>query len=137
MGWFDGSPCQRSIGQGLRFSTYRSLPSIRERANGVPMNRLFVRFAVSAVEAPKVTQISLSNLNDRSPVTQLQIKVSAGFPFELRIPSYSGRSVGVHFLRSFLYELPFRRYKALKSRTYPVFEISMTLRTRLSDTFHY
>jgi len=30
-------------------------------ANGVPtLNRLFVRLAISAVEAPKVTQISLS-----------------------------------------------------------------------------
>jgi len=43
------------------FSTSLSLPSIRERANGVPTpNRLFV--TVLAVKAPKVTQISL---NDR------------------------------------------------------------------------
>ena len=62
LGCFDGSSCHTPRGQGLRFSTYRSLPSIRERANGVPMNRLFVRFAVSAVEAPKVIQISLSEL---------------------------------------------------------------------------
>jgi len=48
-------------GQVLRFPTYRSLPSIKGRANGVPtLNRLFVRLTISAVEAPKVTQISLS-----------------------------------------------------------------------------
>jgi len=39
------------------------------------------------------------NLNDRSPVTQPQITVSV--LFELYSPSYSGRSGGVHFLRSF------------------------------------
>ena len=38
-------------------------------------SRLFMRLTVSAVEAPKVTQISL-NLNDRSPVKKLQITVS-------------------------------------------------------------
>jgi len=48
-------------GQRLRFLTYRSLPSIRGSAKGVPaLNGLFVRLTVSAVEAPKVTQISLS-----------------------------------------------------------------------------
>jgi len=65
LGCFDGS---RSVwqlawptGQGLRFSTYRSVPSITGRANGVSiLNRLFVRLTVLAVEAPKVTQISLS-----------------------------------------------------------------------------
>jgi len=48
---------------GVTFLTYRSLPSIRGRARpkGVPtLNRLFVRLTVSAVEVPKVTQISLS-----------------------------------------------------------------------------
>jgi len=44
-GCFDGSPCHRSTGQGLRFSTYRSLPSIGGRANGVPtLNRLCVTY---------------------------------------------------------------------------------------------
>jgi len=37
------------------------------------------------------------------------------FPFELCIPSYSGRSGGVHFLRRFLCELPFFRFKLFKS----------------------
>jgi len=46
---------------GVTFSTYRSLSSIRGRANGVPtLNRVFVQLTVSAIEAPKVTQISLS-----------------------------------------------------------------------------
>jgi len=42
LGCFDGSPYYRPTGQGLCFSTYRSLPSIiRGRANGVPtLNRL-------------------------------------------------------------------------------------------------
>jgi len=62
MGCFDGSPCHRPTGQGLRFSTKLSLSSIRGRANGVPIqNQLLVRLAVLAVEAPKVTQISLSD----------------------------------------------------------------------------
>jgi len=43
-GSFNSSPCHRPTGQGVRFSTYLSLPSIRGRANGVPiLNRLFVR----------------------------------------------------------------------------------------------
>ena len=51
----------KATGQGLRFSTYRSIPSITGRANGVStLNLLFVRLTVLAVEAPKVTQISLS-----------------------------------------------------------------------------
>ena len=37
------------------------------------------------------------------------------FPFELYTLSYSGTSGGVHFLRRFLYELPFFRFKAFKS----------------------
>jgi len=57
------SPCHRLTGQALRFSTYRILPSIRGRANGVPTpNGLFVRLTVSAVAAPKAIQISLSEL---------------------------------------------------------------------------
>jgi len=67
-GWFctkrpfldcsDGSPCHRPTGNGLRFSTYHSFPSIRGRGNGMPtLNRLFVRLTVSAVEAPKVIKI--------------------------------------------------------------------------------
>jgi len=45
---------------GVTFSTYRGLPATRGRANGVPtLNRPFVRLTASAVEAPKVTKISL------------------------------------------------------------------------------
>jgi len=40
------------------------------------MNRLVVRLTVSVVEAPKITQISQSDLNDCFPVTQLQVTVS-------------------------------------------------------------
>jgi len=43
-GCFNSSPCHKPTGQGVRFLTYLSLPSIRGRANGVPiLNRLFVR----------------------------------------------------------------------------------------------
>jgi len=43
-GCFISFPCHMPTGQGVRFSTYLSLPSITGRANGVPMvNRLFVR----------------------------------------------------------------------------------------------
>ena len=60
-GCFDGSPCDRPTSQGLRFSTSLRIPSVTGRANGVPaLNRLFVRLTISAVEAPKVTQILLS-----------------------------------------------------------------------------
>jgi len=56
-GCFDGSPCDRPTDQGLRFSTW-----LRERANGVPTpNPLFVQLTVSAVEAPTVTQILVSD----------------------------------------------------------------------------
>jgi len=55
-GCFEWTPCYRPSGQALHFST-----SITGRANGVrTSNRLFVRLTVSAVEAPKVTQISIS-----------------------------------------------------------------------------
>jgi len=43
-GCFNSSPCHMPTGQGIRFSTYLSLPSITGRANGVPiLKRLFVR----------------------------------------------------------------------------------------------
>jgi len=43
------------------FDLALSLPSITGRANSVPIsNRLFMRLIVSAVEAPKVTQISIT-----------------------------------------------------------------------------
>jgi len=49
------------LGHRLRFSIQLNLPSVRDRANGVPTpNRLFVRLTVLAVYAPKVTQISIS-----------------------------------------------------------------------------
>ena len=80
------------------------------------LNRLFMRLAISAVEAPIFTQISLSELNDRSPVTQLQIMVSVfrlNYVFRrvvetLMVCTFSG---------GFLYELPFHPYKAFKSPT--------------------
>jgi len=102
---------------GVTFSTYRGLPSTRGRANGVPtLNRPFVRLTVSAVEAPKVIKISLSEPK-RSLSGDTATDHGICFPFELCIPSYSGRSNGVHFLRRLLHELPFRRYKAFKSPT--------------------
>jgi len=58
------------------------------------------------------------------------------FRFELCIPSYSGRSSGVPFVRSVvvrLIVLPLQGFEF----TYPIFEISMTLRTRSPDVFHH
>ena len=71
---FHGSPCTELQVRGCVF---RLIPHLLEegRANGVPtLNRLFVRLTVSAVEALKVTQISITerHVNERSPVTQLQ-----------------------------------------------------------------
>ena len=40
------------------------------------------------------------------------------FPFELCTPSYSGRSAGEHFLRRFLYELPFSVSRLLNHLLY-------------------
>jgi len=101
LGCFDGSSCHRPTGQALRFSTYRSLPSIRGRANGVPtLNRLFVRLTVSAVEAPKLIQISLSELQ-RSLSGDTATDHAICFSFELCSPRYSGRSDGVYCLRRF------------------------------------
>jgi len=79
----------------------------------------FLRLTVSAVEAPKVTQIFLSevtivNLNDRSPVTQLEITVSVfrlNYAFRLIV---EGLMVCTFSTGFFLYELPFRSYKAFK-----------------------
>ena len=109
LGCFDGSSCHTPRGQGLRFSTYRSLPSIRGRANVVPtMNRLFVRLTILAVEAPKVTQILLSDLSDRCPVTKLQITVSVfrlNYAFHLIA---EGLMVCTISAEVFLYEFPFR-----------------------------
>jgi len=62
-GCFNSSPCHMPTDQGVCFSTYLSFPSITGRANGVPiLNRLFVRLNRFGyrLEAPKVTQISLS-----------------------------------------------------------------------------
>jgi len=86
---------------------------------------------VSAVEAPKVTQISLSEPS-RSLSGDTATDHGICFPFELCFPTHGGRSDGVHFLRRFLYELPFRRYKVFKSST-----LISKLRTRLPDAFHY
>ena len=55
----------RVTGLQVRGYVFRqlSLPSIRGRANGVPFpSRLFVRFTVSPVEAPKVTHVSVMNV---------------------------------------------------------------------------
>jgi len=53
--------CGLPVHQRLHFSTQLSLPSIRGRANGVPiLNRLFVLLTVLPVDAPKFTQILLS-----------------------------------------------------------------------------
>jgi len=51
---------------GLQFMGYVCLPSITRRASvGPPRIDFFVRLTVSAVEAPKVTQISKVSINDR------------------------------------------------------------------------
>jgi len=59
---------------------------------------------VSIVEAPKFTQISLSepyrSLSDDTATSH-----GMRFPFELCIPFYSGRSNGVPFLRRFFVRL--------------------------------
>ena len=48
---------------GVTFFDLSKPSSITGRANGVPtLNRLFVRLTVLAVEAPKITQILLSEL---------------------------------------------------------------------------
>jgi len=76
------------------------------------------------------------NLNDRSPVTQLQITVSV---FHLNYsfnPSYSGRSDGVHFLRIFfLYEFSFRRYKAFKLPNFRNFDHSIGVTNTVARCF--
>jgi len=65
------------------------------------------------------------DLNDRSPVTQLQVTACV-FRFELCIPFYSGRSV-CPFSGGFSYELSFVLPLKGFEVTYPIFEISITL----------
>jgi len=54
-------------------------------------NQLFVRLTVSAAEAPKVTQISIS---ERCRTLSGDRAYGMCFPIDLCIPSYSGRSNG-------------------------------------------
>jgi len=124
----DGSPCHRPTSQGLRFSTYYRKG--HRQWCSQPESTLCVAY-VSAVEAPKVTQISLSEPS-RSLSGDTATDHGICFPFELCFPTHGGRSDGVHFLRRFLYELPLCRYKAFKSPT-----LFSKLRTRLPDTFHH
>ena len=70
------------------------------------------------------------NLNDQSPVTALQITACV-----LRIAHSEGLTVFPFSGGFFLYDLPFCRYKALKSPTL-FSNFSMTRRTGLPDAFH-
>jgi len=61
------------------------------------------------------------NVNDRSPMTQLRVQITVSvfrlnYAFRLTVEGPIDGD-GVHFLRRFLYELPFRCYKAFKSPT--------------------
>jgi len=95
-------------------------------------SNFFVRFTVSATQI-SVTQISLSER-----LRTLSGDRAAGyglcFLFELCISSYDGRSNGVPFSGVFvrLTVLPLQGSEV----TYPIFEISMTFRTRLPAAFH-
>ena len=59
------------------------------------------------------------------------------FQLAVYIPSYSKRSNGVHFpcTEMFLYDLTVLQLQGFEV-THPIFEISMSLRTRLTDAFH-
>ena len=86
-----------------------------------------MRLNFSAVEAPKVTQNSISNLNDGSAVTELQVTAcvfGSNYAFHLIAEGL----LVCRFSGAFLYDVPFCSYKALKSPT-PYF------RTR-SDMLH-
>jgi len=101
------------------------LASVRAKANGVPTpNRLFVRLIVSAVEAPKVTQMS---------TTEVYV---FGLPYAFYL--ITERLTVCPFFGSF-----FVRLSVLPLQiTHPIFDISMALRTRLpnhlvpNDNFH-
>ena len=72
------------------------------------------------------------NLNERSPVTQLQVTAfvfCSNYAFHLIA---EGITVWPFSSEVFLYDLLFCRYKALKSSTI----FSMSLRTRVSDALH-
>ena len=72
------------------------------------------------------------NLNERSPVTELQVTACvfcSNYAFHLIA---EGLTMWPFSLEVFLYDLLFCRYKALKSSTI----FSMSLRTRVSDAFH-
>ena len=58
------------------------------------------------------------------------------FRLAVCIPSYSGRSNGVHFLRKFFVRLTVLQLQGFEV-THPTFEISMAIRTRLPDAFHH
>jgi len=88
--------------QGMGYVSRLAKHSIyyRKGQQCVTPNRLFVRLTVSAVDDPKVTQISL---DERYRTLSGDIPTAYGmcFPIELCIPSYSGRSSGVPFVRNF------------------------------------
>jgi len=86
-------------------------------------NDCFLRHTVSAVEAPKVAQISLSE-RLRTLYGDGATGYGLCFPFELCIPSYNGLSV-CHVSGGFFVShtvLPLQGFEV----TYPIFEISMT-----------
>jgi len=77
----------------------------------------------------KLSKFRQVNLNDRCPVTDPQ--ATACFPFELCISSYTRRSISVRSSEVFC-----TTYRFAVTRL-SIFEISMTLRRRLPDTFHH
>jgi len=59
-GSFNGSPCDRPTGQRVMFCDLAKLPPSTWSANGMPTPNRLVRLNVSAVEDPRITQISIS-----------------------------------------------------------------------------
>jgi len=67
-------------------------------------NDFFVRLTVSVVEAPKVTQISIVNLNERFSVTELQVTACVFGSISAFLVIAEGLTV-CPFSGVFLYEL--------------------------------
>jgi len=94
-----------------------------------------VRFTISPVEGFKVTQISTTE-RQRAVSGNRATVYDKRFRLAVCTPSYGGRSNGVPFLRKFFVQLTILPLQGFEV-THPIFEISMTMRTRLPDAFHH